>query len=70
MNAIALVLVACLPHSAQCTSQVQHPSPQSHEECTRRAAELQKSLAGTMDDSGYRPLQVICIYGDSEQDAK
>jgi hypothetical protein len=67
MNIIALVLVACLPHGTQCKSMVQHPTPVSHEECNARAAEMQQKLAGTMDDAGYRPLQVICMYGDPKQ---
>lgn len=70
MNIIALVLVTCLPHSDHCKSLVQHPTPVSHEECNQRAAELQKSLAGSIDDAGYRPLQVICMYGEPEQDEK
>ena len=68
MNIIALVLVTCLPHGAQCKSVVQHPTPASHEECNARAAEMQAHLAGTIDDSGYRPLQVICLYGNGEQE--
>ncbi len=70
MNIIALVLVTCLPHGSHCKSIVQHPTPVSDEECNKRAAELQNNLAGTIDDSGYRPLQVICMYGDPEQDEK
>jgi hypothetical protein len=70
MNIIALVLVTCLPHGSHCKSIVQHPTPVSHEDCNKRAAELQNNLAGTIDDSGYRPLQVICMYGDPEQDEK
>ncbi len=70
MGAIALVLVACLPHSGQCKQVVQHPTPVSHEECNARAEALQQRLAGTIDDSGYRPLQVICLYGDSEQESQ
>lgn len=70
MNVIALVLVTCLAHGTQCKSVVQHPTPVSHEECNKRAAEMQKNLTGTMDDSGYRPLQVICMYGDSQQEEK
>jgi hypothetical protein len=64
MNAIALILVACLPQSGHCKSIVQHPAPVSHEECSERAAQLQRTLAGSIDDSGYRPQQVICLYGD------
>jgi hypothetical protein len=66
MNAIALILVACLPHSNDCKQIIQRPTPATHEECAERAAELQKRLAGTIDDAGYRPLQVICTYADSE----
>jgi O-acetylhomoserine/O-acetylserine sulfhydrylase-like pyridoxal-dependent enzyme len=53
MNAIALILVTCLPHSGDCKSIVQHPAPVSHEECNRRAVQLQ---------------QVICLYGDAASD--
>ena len=70
MNAIALVLITCLSHGTHCKSIVQHPTPVSHEECSQRAAEMQRTLAGTIDDSGYRPLQVICMYGNPEQDEK
>lgn len=70
MNVIALVLVTCLPYSSHCKSVVQHPAPASHEECAQRAEDLQKRLSGTIDDSGYRPLQVLCMYGDPEQDAR
>ena len=66
MNGIALILVACLPHTGDCKQVLQRPTPASHEECARRAAELQKTLAGTIDDAGYRPLQVICKYAESE----
>jgi len=31
MNVIALVLVACLPHTGQCKSIVQHPAPKTHD---------------------------------------
>src|SRR5260221_185501 len=48
MNAVALILVACLPHFAQCKSIVQHPAPRTHEECNERALKLQHSLAGTI----------------------
>jgi hypothetical protein len=65
MNAIALILVACLPQSGHCKSIVQHPAPVSHEECATRAMQLQRTLAGSIDDSGYRPQQVICLYGDA-----
>jgi transcription antitermination factor NusG len=66
MNGIALILVACLPHSADCKQVVQRPAPASHEECSRRAAELTRRLSGTIDDSGYQPLQLICTYAASE----
>jgi hypothetical protein len=66
MNAIALILIACLPHFDQCKSIVQHPAPTSDRECTARAAELQRTLAGTIDDAGYRPIQVTCIYAPSD----
>jgi hypothetical protein len=67
MNVIALVLVTCLPHSSDCKQVIQHPAPATHEECNQRAAALQKTLAGSIDDAGYRPLQVICMYGDTEE---
>ena len=69
MNAIALVLVACLPHSNHCKSIVQHPAPLSSDECTQRAMKLTDTLAGSIDDAGYRPRQVICLYGDAAQDS-
>lgn len=68
MNAIALILVACLPQSGHCKSIIQHPAPATHEECSARAAQMQQSLAGSMDDSGYLPRQVICLYGDAVAD--
>ncbi len=68
MNAVALILVACLPHFAQCKSIVQHPAPRTHEECNERALKLQHSLAGTIDDAGYQSMQVTCLYTDSESD--
>ncbi|HZB91169.1 MAG TPA: hypothetical protein VE397_07005 [Stellaceae bacterium] len=68
MNAIALVLVACLPHTGECKQMIQHPAPKSDAECSARAADLQKTLAGTIDDAGYQPMQVICMFGNSEQD--
>ena len=68
MNAIALVLVACLPHLSQCQSIVQHPTPTTERECTERAAELQRRLAGTIDDTGYQSIQVTCIYARPDQD--
>ena len=64
MNAIALVLVVCLPHTNQCKSIVQHPAPATHEECSERAENLQRTLAGTIDDAGYQPVQVTCMYAD------
>ena len=66
MNAVALILVACLPHFGQCKSIVQHPAPRSHEECNERAAKLQHNLAGTIDDAGYQSVQVTCLYAGSE----
>ena len=68
MNAIALVLVACLPHVGQCKSIVQHPAPATDRECTERAARLQRTLVGTIDDAGYRPTQVICMYAYPDRD--
>jgi hypothetical protein len=69
MNAIALVLVACLPHLSQCKSIVQHPpTPTTERECTERAAELQRRLAGTIDDTGYQSIQVTCMYARPDQD--
>jgi hypothetical protein len=70
MNAIALVLVACLPYTGQCKSIIQRPAPTTHEECNDKAAKLQRILAGTIDDAGYRPVQVTCIYGGSETDGE
>jgi hypothetical protein len=70
MKAIALVLVICLPHTNMCKSQVQHPAPATHEECSERAATLQRTLAGSIDDSGYRPLQVTCLYAPSDRDGE
>jgi len=67
MNAIAMVLVACLPHTSQCKQEIQHPAPKSDAECSVRAAELQKRLAGTIDDSGYQPLQVICMFSPEQE---
>ena len=63
MNAIALVLIACLPHIGECKSIVQHPTPTTDGECAERAAKLQQTLAGTIDDAGYQPIQVTCMYG-------
>ena len=70
MNAIALVLIACLPHIGQCKSTVQHPAPTSDKECSERAARLQQTLAGTIDDAGYRPLQVTCLFGYPDRDSE
>ena len=67
MNEIALVLIACLPHLGECKSIVQHPAPTTDRECTERAAELQRKLAGTMDDADYRPMQVTCMYARADQ---
>jgi hypothetical protein len=66
MNVIAMVLVACLPHTSQCKQEIQHPAPKSDAECSARAEELQKRLAGSIDDGGYQPIQVICMFGGSE----
>jgi O-acetylhomoserine/O-acetylserine sulfhydrylase-like pyridoxal-dependent enzyme len=63
MTAIALVLIACLPHVGECKSIVQHPAPITDRECSERAAKLQQTLAGTIDDAGYQPIQVTCMYG-------
>jgi hypothetical protein len=68
MNTVALILVACLPHFGQCKSIVQHPAPRTHEECNERAAKLQHNLTGTIDDAGYQPIQVTCLYAASEAD--
>jgi O-acetylhomoserine/O-acetylserine sulfhydrylase-like pyridoxal-dependent enzyme len=56
MNTIALFLAACLPHIGQCKSIVQHPAPATDRECKERAAMLQQTLAGTIDDAGYRSI--------------
>jgi O-acetylhomoserine/O-acetylserine sulfhydrylase-like pyridoxal-dependent enzyme len=53
MSAIALVLIVCLPHIGKCKSIVQHPAPATHQECSERAANLQRALAGTIDDVGW-----------------
>ena len=63
MNAIALILIVCLPYIGQCKTIVQHPTPVTDSECTERAAKLQQTLAGTIDDAGYQPIQVTCMYG-------
>jgi O-acetylhomoserine/O-acetylserine sulfhydrylase-like pyridoxal-dependent enzyme len=70
MNEIALVLIACLPHVGQCKSIVQHPTPATDTECTERAANLQHTLAGTIDDAGYRPIQVTCMYAYPDRDGE
>jgi len=70
MTAIALVLVVCLPHGSICKSLVQHPAPTTHEECSERAAALQKTLARSIDDAGYRPIQVTCLYAPGDQDGE
>ena len=62
MTGIALVLIACLPYVGQCKSIVQHPAPATDKECTERAAKLQQTLAGTIDDADYRSIQVTCMY--------
>ena len=68
MNAIALVLVACLPYVGQCKSIVQHLTPTTARECMQRAAELQRTLTGTIDDAGYQPIQVTCMYAYPDRD--
>jgi hypothetical protein len=68
MNAIALILIACLPHTGQCKSMVQHPAPATKQECSERAARMQQTLAGTIDDAGYLPLQVTCMYAPPDPD--
>ena len=70
MYAIALILIACLPHTALCKSIVQRPPPATQQECSERAARLQETLAGTIDDAGYRPLQVTCLYAYPDQDSE
>ena len=70
MNAIALILVVCLPHIGQCRSIVQHPAPTTDKECSERAVVLPKTLAGTIDDAGYRPIQVTCMYGYVDRDGE
>ena len=62
MTEIALVLIACLPHMGECKSIVQHPAPATDRECSERAAKLQQTLAGTIDDAGYQPFQITCMY--------
>jgi O-acetylhomoserine/O-acetylserine sulfhydrylase-like pyridoxal-dependent enzyme len=70
MNAIALVLIVCLPHTGQCKSIVQHPAPATHEECSERAVNLQQTLAGTIDDAGYRPVQITCMYAYPDRESE
>ena len=70
MNAIALVLIACLPHIGQCKSIVQHPAPATDRECIERAEMLQQALTGTIDDAGYQPIQVTCMYAYPDQDVE
>jgi hypothetical protein len=67
MNAIALILIACLPHTGQCKSIVQHPAPPTGKECTDRAEKLVQTLAGVIDDAGYRPVQLTCLYAYPER---
>jgi hypothetical protein len=67
MHPITLVLVACLPHTADCRFEVQHPAPATHEECDRRAEKLQQTLAGSIDDAGYQPIQVTCTYEEAQE---
>jgi hypothetical protein len=47
---------------------VQHPAPATDRECSQRAAKLQQTLAGTIDDAGYRPVQVTCMYAYPDRD--
>jgi hypothetical protein len=70
MNPIALVLVVCLPHTTMCKSLIQRPAPATHEECSERAEKLQRTLAGSIDDAGYRPIQVTCLYAPADQDGE
>jgi hypothetical protein len=37
-------------------------------ECTERAAELQRTLTGMIDDADYRPIQVTCMYAYPDRD--
>jgi len=41
-----------------------------HEECSERAANLQQTLAGTIDDAGYRPVQITCMYANPDRDGE
>jgi hypothetical protein len=70
MNTIVLILVVCLPHIGQCKSIVQHPTPKTNRECSERAAMLQQALTGTIDDEGYQPIQVTCMYGYPDRDTE
>jgi len=70
MNAVALVLIACLPYIGECKSIVQHPAPITDRECSERAQKLQQTLVGTIDDAGYRPIQVTCMYGYLDRDTE
>jgi hypothetical protein len=45
-------------------------SAATHEECSERAANLQQTLAGTIDDAGYRPVQITCMYANPERRMK
>jgi hypothetical protein len=31
---------------------------------------LQRALAGTIDDAGYQPIQVTCMYAYPDQDVE
>jgi hypothetical protein len=57
-------------HVGQCKSIVQRPTPATDRECTERAANLQHALAGTIDDAGYRPIQVTCMYAYPDRDGE
>jgi O-acetylhomoserine/O-acetylserine sulfhydrylase-like pyridoxal-dependent enzyme len=70
MNAIALVLIVYLPHTGKCKSIVHHPAPATHQECSERAANLQQTLAGTIDDAGYLPVQITCMYANPDLDGE
>lgn len=65
MEAIVLKVVACLPHSNQCQSLVQRPTPLTQEECRRRAQELVGTLTGTIDDRGYMPIPLLRFHRDA-----
>jgi hypothetical protein len=70
MGLIVLIVVSCLPHGSDCRSVVQQPTPTTNEECNRRAAELRNVLAGTIDDAGYVPHGVTCVYSAAEEAQK